>query len=479
MEYIKTMEGDFDWDDPTLADAIDVNELYLSEERMSLIANHIVQNHKAKTRNRQYTAIFAVSSIEALVKYYDIFKSIKHDLNISGIFSYGQNEDAEGKDEHSRDSLERIIKDYNEMYSTNFSTDTFAAYHKDISDRVKGKKTKPLDILLVVNMFLTGFDSKTLSVLYVDKDLKYHDLLQAYSRTNRVEKETKPFGIVICYRNLKKQTDDALTLFSKAQDTSGIIVPDYDFFVEKFNEMVIKLKEIAATPAAVDTMQSEDDQKLFVVTFRELTKYLQSLHTFIEFSFDQDALTMSEQEYQDYKSKYLMLYSKQKTDREVVSVLNDVDFCIELMESDRINVAYIMNLIRNIHFDDAKQKDYDIKHIKDELGRTDNPQLLKKVEILQSFLDTVVAGLNSADEIDAAYNDFENAEKQKEIEAFAHQEDIDSKVLTDFISEYEFSGTMDAGNIRDRLTKPMPLLKKRSLVNRIVDFIRKHAEKYQ
>ena len=479
VEYIKTMEGDFDWDDPTLADAIDVNELYMSEERMSLIANHIIQNHKAKTRNRQYTAIFAVSSIEALVKYYDIFKSIKHDLNISGIFSYGQNEDAEGKDEHSRDALERIIKDYNEIYSTNFSTDTFAAYHKDISDRVKGKKTKPLDILLVVNMFLTGFDSKTLSVLYVDKDLKYHDLLQAYSRTNRVEKETKPFGIVICYRNLKKQTDDALTLFSKTQDTSGIIVPDYNFFVEKFNEMVIKLKEIADTPAAVDTMQSEEDQKLFVVTFRELTKYLQSLHTFIEFSFDQDALTMSEQEYQDYKSKYMLLYSKQKTDREVVSVLNDVDFCIELMESDRINVAYIMNLIRNIHFDDAKQKDYDIKHIKDELGRTDNPQLLKKVEILQSFLDTVVAGLNSADEIDAAYNDFENAEKQKEIEAFAHQEDIDSKMLTDFISEYEFSGTMDAGNIRDRLTKPMPLLKKRSLVNRIVEFIRKHAEKYQ
>lgn len=479
VEYIKTMEGDFDWDDPTLADAIDVNELYMSEERMSLIANHIIQNHKAKTRNRQYTAIFAVSSIEALVKYYDIFKSIKHDLNISGIFSYGQNEDAEGKDEHSRDALERIIKDYNEIYSTNFSTDTFAAYHKDISDRVKGKKTKPLDILLVVNMFLTGFDSKTLSVLYVDKDLKYHDLLQAYSRTNRVEKETKPFGIVICYRNLKKQTDDALTLFSKTQDTSGIIVPDYNFFVEKFNEMVIKLKEIADTPAAVDTMQSEEDQKLFVVTFRELTKYLQSLHTFIEFSFDQDALTMSEQEYQDYKSKYMLLYSKQKADREVVSVLNDVDFCIELMESDRINVAYIMNLIRNIHFDDAKQKDYDIKHIKDELGRTDNPQLLKKVEILQSFLDTVVAGLNSADEIDAAYNDFENAEKQKEIEAFAQQEDIDSKMLTDFISEYEFSGTMDAGNIRDRLTKPMPLLKKRSLVNRIVEFIRKHAEKYQ
>ena len=479
VEYIKTMEGDFDWDDPTLANAIDVGELYLSDERMSLIANHIVQNHKSKTRNGQYTAIFAVSSIEALVKYYNIFKRIKHDLNITGIFSYGQNEDAEGKDEHSRDALERIVSDYNEKYSTNFSTETFSAYHKDVSDRVKGKKTKPLDILLVVNMFLTGFDSKQLSVLYVDKDLKYHDLLQAYSRTNRVEKETKPFGIIICYRNLKKQTDDALTLFSKSHDTNGIIVPGYDYFVEKFNEMVIKLKEIAQQPSSVDAMQNEDDQKLFVVTFRELTKYLQSLQTFIEFSFDQSALMMSEQEYQDYKSKYLMLYARQKGEREVVSVLSDVDFCIELMESDRINVAYIMNLIRNIHFEDAKQKDYDIQHIKEELSRTDNPQLLRKVEILQSFLDNVVEGLSSADEIDAAYNAFENGEKQKEIVAFASEEEINPSMLTDIISEYEFSGTMDAGNIRDRIQQPMPLLKKRSLVNRIVDFIRRHTEKYQ
>lgn len=479
VEYIKTMEGNFDWEDPTLADAIDVGELYMSDERMSLIANHIIQNHKSKTRNGQYTALFAVSSIPMLVKYYDIFKKIRHDLNISAVFSYGQNEDAEGKDEHSRDALERIIQDYNQCYGTNFSTETFSAYHKDISDRVKGKKTKQLDILIVVNMFLTGFDSKPLSVLYVDKDLKYHDLLQAYSRTNRVEKETKPFGIIICYRNLKKRTDDALTLFSQSRDTSGIVVPGFEFFVEKFNEMAMKLKEIALLPEVVDTMQSEEEQKLFVVTFRELTKYLQSLQTFVEFGLEKDALIMSEQEYQDYKSKYLMLYSRQRNDREVVSVLDDVDFCIELMESDRINVAYIMNLIRNIHFEDAKQKDYDINHIKEELGRTDNPQLLRKVEILQAFLDQVVTGLGSSDEIDAAYNDFENLEKQKEIAAFAEQEELDAKMLTEVISEYEFSGTMDAGNIRDRIEKPMPFLKKRSLVNRIVDFIKKHCEKYE
>ena len=479
VEYIKTMEGDFDWDDPTLAEAINVNELYMSDERMTLIANHIVQNHKSKTRNGQYTAIFAVSSIDMLVKYYDIFKKMRHDLNISGIFSYGQNEDGEGKDEHSRDAMERIISDYNTLYSTNFSTDTFSAYHKDISDRVKGKKTKTLDILIVVNMFLTGFDSKPLSVLYVDKDLRYHDLLQAYSRTNRVEKETKPFGIIICYRNLKQNTDKAIALFSQSHDTSGVLIPDYGFFVEKFNEMVLKLKEIAPFPESVDTMQSEEEQRAFVVAFRELTKYLQSLQTFIEFSMDNGSLIMSDQEYQDYKSKYLMLYSRQQGQREVISVLNDVDFCIELMESDRINVAYIMNLIRNIHFDDSKQKDYDIQYIREELARTDNPQLLRKGELLQAFLDRVVVGLTNADEIDAAYNDFENAEKQREIIAFANEEDIDVKMLTEVISEYEFSGTLDAGNIRDRIDTPLPLLKKRSLVNRIVEFIRMHVEKFQ
>lgn len=205
VEYIKTIQGDYDLNDQAQVEGIDTDELLFADERMTMIANHIIANHKAKTRNRQYTAIFAVWSIPALIKYYDIFKKIDHDLNIAAIFSYGANEDGEGKEEHSRDALERIIGDYNKTYDTNYSTDTFTAYHKDISDRVKGKKTNQLDILLVVNMFLTGFDSKPLDVLYVDKDLRYHDLLQAYSRTNRVEKETKPYGIVVCYRNLKRR----------------------------------------------------------------------------------------------------------------------------------------------------------------------------------------------------------------------------------------------------------------------------------
>lgn len=477
IEYITTMKGAYDENDSTMTEAIDVGELYMADERMTMVANHIVQNHKAKTRNRQYTAIFAVSSIPMLVKYYDIFKSIDHDLNISGIFSYGANEDYEGHDEHSRDALERIISDYNKTFSTNFSTDTFSAYHKDISDRMKGKKTKQLDILIVVNMFLTGFDSKPLSVLYVDKDMMYHDLLQAYSRTNRVEKETKPWGIIVCYRNLKQKTDDALALFSQGH-TDGILTQSFDFYVQKFNELVAGIRQLAPTPASIDMMYSEDDQKRFVVMFRELTRYLLSLQTFVEFSFDRSNLDLSDQEYQDYKSKYLLLYRKNQTGKEVVSVLDDVDFCIELMESNRINVAYIMNLIRNIDFTTKQTRERDIEHIKSELDRSDNLHLHKKIDILRAFLDQVVSGFDGTEDIDVEYNDFENKQKAEEIEAFAEQEGVDAKMLKGEIAEFEFTGVLNPGEIRDNITEPMPLLRKRSLVNRIVDFIYSHVDKY-
>ena len=477
IEYINTIKGDYDENDPTMTEAIDVGELYMADKRMSLIANHIIQNHKSKTRNKQYTAIFAVSSIPMLIKYYDIFKSIKHDLNISAIFSYGANEDYEGHDEHSRDALERIIADYNKTYNTNFSTDTFTGYHKDISDRVKGKKTKPLDILIVVNMFLTGFDSKPLSVLYVDKELAYHDLLQAYSRTNRVEKETKPWGIIVCYRNLKQRTDEALALFSQGH-AEDIVTKAFEFYVQKFNEITAQIRQIALVPEEIDLLQSEDDQKAFVILFRELSRYMLTLKTFVEFNIDHSGLDMTDQEFQDYKSKYLMLYRKVNGDKEVVSVLNDVDFCIEIIESDKINVAYIMNLIRNIDFGSKESRDRDIEHIKDELDRSDNLRLHKKIDILKAFLDEVVSGFNGSEDIDSEYNDFENRKQQEEIEVFANKENIDKTILNEYIAEYAFSGVINQGEIRDSIQTPMSLLKKKSLVNRIVDFIRSLVDKY-
>jgi len=478
VEYIKTIQGDYDLNDQSQVEGINTDEILFANERMTMIANHILANHKAKTRNRQYTAIFAVWSIPALIRYYDIFKSIDHDLNIAAIFSYGANEDGEGKEEHSRDALERIIADYNKTYDTNYSTDTFSAYHKDISDRVKGKKTNQLDILLVVNMFLTGFDSKPLDVLYVDKDLQYHDLLQAYSRTNRVEKETKPYGIVVCYRNLKRNTDEALTLFSQSNNTEGILAPDFEAFVAMFNTQVAQLKLLAPTPGSIDTMFSEDDQKSFIEMFKALSKLMNSLQTFVEFSFERGKLDMTQQEYEDYRSKYFMLYHQHQRNVEKVSVLDDVDFCIELLETDKINVAYIMNLIRNINMTDEKKRQKDIDHIREELKRADNEQLHKKIDLIQAFLDKLEAGIGDSD-IDEAYADFENSEKKREIHEFAEAEGISEETLTTQVAEYEFSGIMDEGHIRDSIEQPMGLLKKKSLVRRIVDFILNHVAKYQ
>lgn len=196
VEYINTIRGNYDEFDETKVKAINTDEIFMNDQRIEEIATHIINNHASKTRNQEYTAIFTVQSIPMLIKYYDAFKAINHKLKIAGIFTFGANEDSEGRDEHSRDSLERMITDYNQLFKTNYSTDTFSSYFSDVSKRVKNAQ---IDILLVVNMFLTGFDAKTLNTLYVDKNLKYHDLLQAYSRTNRVQKTTKPYGNIVCY----------------------------------------------------------------------------------------------------------------------------------------------------------------------------------------------------------------------------------------------------------------------------------------
>lgn len=478
VEYINTVVGDYDLNDKQMVEGIDVDEILASKERMTMIAQHIIANHKAKTRNRQYTAIFTVYPVENLIKYYDIFKSIDHDLNIAGIFTYGANEDAEGKSELSRDALERIIQDYNKMYDTNFTTETYEAYRKDISDRVKGKKTKQLDILLVVNQFLTGFDAKPLDVLYVDRKLEYHDLLQAFSRTNRVEKETKPYGIVVCYRNLKQETDNALALFSQSPDTTGILSPTFDEFVDMFNDTVVELRRIAPTPAVIDTMKSEDVQKQFIETFKALSKLLVSLQTFSEYTYERSRLNMTDQEYEDYKSKYFMLYHRARNDVQKVSVLDDVDFAVELIESDKINVSYIMNLIRNIDVKDINKRQKQIDTIREMLQRSSNTRLYRKIDLLQAFLNLLANGITNQT-VDEAYEEFEEEQRQKEIDAFVADTNIEKALLTHLLSEYEFSAIVDEGYIRDSITEPMGLLKKKALVKKIVEFIMNFTEKYQ
>ena len=248
--------------------------------------------------------------------------------------------------------------------------------------------------------------------------------------------------------------------------------------MEKFNEIVVKLREIAPIPSSVDTLWSENDQKEFIEIFKALSKIKTSLQTFVEYLFERDKLNLSEQEYEDYKSKYFLIYQKHKNDIDKVSVLDDVDFCIELIESDHINVAYIMNLIRSIDLEDANKRQKDIDNIRRLIERSSNSELYKKVDLLQAFLDLLEQGLVK-NSIDEAYEDFEAKERQKDIDVFLSENDIDREVLTRHIAEYEFSEIIDEGEIRDSITKPMGLLKKKSLVKRIVEFIKKFVEKYQ
>lgn len=485
IEYIQTYEGEYDENDDTKVEGIDTEEVFMADERIDMIANHIVNHHSLKTRSGKYTSIFSTMSIPQLVKYYDSFmrlkKEGKHNYNISAVYSFGANEDLSNKEEHSRDSLDRIIKDYNAMFETNFDTNTFAAYNKDISNRLKQKKNPQIDILLVVNMYLTGFDSRPLNTLYVDKNLDWHNLLQAFSRTNRVEKDTKPFGNIVCYRNLKKNTDDALKLFSQTDKAEEVLIKDYEYYKEQFEQYVAELYKLASTPQAVDGLMSEEDQAKFVIAFRELSKILLVLKTFTEFDWADFDLVMTQQSYEDYKSRYLTIHDniKKVKQAEKVSILNDIDFSIEIIQTDKINVAYIMNLLRNIDFTNPKQKEQDINNIYKELDRSDNPELRRKVDLIKQFIGEVVPKMSSEDSVDEEYSNFETAQRNKEIEEFANDNKLEPDFIKHTINDYEFSEILDRNKIRAGISSDVSYFEKKSLVEKIMEFIISNVTKYQ
>ena len=315
---------------------IDVKELMDSPIRLEKITDYIIANHNRKTHSREFTAMFCVSSVDALIRYYELFQSKKlagqHNLKIATIFSYGTNEEdkdangmmvndfeeeqtfgmaaepktAYGVNVHTREKLDQFIEDYNLMFGSKFSTKDstlFYNYYNDISKKVKEKN---IDILLVVNMFLTGFDSPNLNTLYVDKNLKYHGLIQAYSRTNRILNDLKSQGNIVVFRNLKFLTDQAIELFSNKDAKDIIIMEPYEDYVKKFNEAFKALLEITPTVDSVNDLRNEEEELEFIKAFRELMRIKNVLNTFSDFELED--LDMEEQQFEDYKSKYLDLY---------------------------------------------------------------------------------------------------------------------------------------------------------------------------
>lgn len=474
VEYIRTFNANINEEDTTKVQAINTDEVWHDERRLNLVAEHILDNHIRRSKSKGYCAMFAVDSIPTLIKYYDIFKKKDHKLKIAGIYSYGQNEESDGTGEHSREALDRMIVDYNKLYNTDYSTETWDRYFSDVSKKVKHAQ---IDILLVVKMFLTGFDSKPLNTLYVDKNMVYHDLLQAYSRTNRIEKSTKPYGNVVCYRNLKDNTDDAIKLFSRTDNVDTVLMASYEEYLKAFKEALRNLREIAVIPEEVDELEREEDKRKFIVAFKNVTKMLQRLQSFSDFEFDETELMISQQTYEDYKSKYFKVYEEfKRSEVSKESILHDIDFELELMHTDKINVSYILNLIASLNTENEKERDKEIRFIKQELDHASDPKLRLKIELIKGFLDKVAPTLAPDESVIDAYNRYEEEMSEQELSSFAKEVDIEDSVLREQVSTYEYSNLIEKNAIMDSLSGSF--LKKNKAIKHITSFIRDFTDKY-
>ena len=474
VDYMKFVDYNSNQtEEDVMVEGIDTEEVFMADDRVRLIAQDIIDHHNTKTRDRKYNALFTVFSIPLLVKYYNMFKSLNHDLKIGAIFTYGANEDLDKNPEHSRESLDKIIDDYNKMYNTNFSSSTFDAYFRDICKKIKNTE---IDIVIVVNMLLTGFDAKRLNTLYVDKSLKYHDLIQAFSRTNRVESETKPFGNIVCYRTTKERVDEAVKLFSQTDSIDTVIMAPYEDYLNKFKVAVSELLKITPVVDSVDSLEREEDIKVFIVAFRTVAKLLVSLKTFNEFDLDNGDTELNAQMFEDYKSKYYELYRRLSNDKEKSSILNDITFSLELIQTDKINVSYILNLIRNIDLTNEIQKLQDIENIERKLANSTDDDLRSKTDLIKSFLKSILPTLKEDDSIDEALNNHMNVEREKEIEKFSEDNNINLDNLKEIIDEYEYSGIFPDSLIGKSIDAPF--LKKISIIENIKVFIRNLLKKY-
>lgn len=448
-------------------EAIDTKELMDSEKRLSKITEYIIQNHDSKTYNREFTSIFAVSSIEVLNKYYELFKKIGHDLKIATIYSYGPNEDYEG--DHPRDLMETHLKDYNKMFGTNYTTETFQEYYVDVSKRSKNKE---IDILLVVNMFLTGFDNKYLNTLYVDKNLVYHGLIQAFSRTNRLLNEKKKQGNIISFRNIKKHTDEAIRLYSDENAFETVLMKPYDSYVFDFNEVLKKLFDLVFNPQNVDYLPSEKERKEFVVIFRELLRIMNRLTVFTEFNFKD--LEISEQEFEDFKSKYLDIWSDIRSDTNKTSILNDVDFEIELIQRDNINVSYILTLLRDLNVKSPsfeKDKEFIIKTMQN------TPELKSKIDLIERFISQNILE-NQKEDIEEVFDDYLEREKNKAIVKLVVDENLKKDIVDDIINDYEFSNKIKNDLVKNSFNEKLGLIKTQSKLELIKEKIVNLVDKF-
>ena len=477
-----------------------------NEKRMTEIAQFILTNFNKSTFDGEYNALFAIQSVPMLLKYYKIFKSLNPKIKIGAVFTYAANESQDDSqtgmnqgfenEKVTSDELQCIIDDYNEMFGTAFSTENFSAYYDDINLRMKKKKAdmEPLDLLLVVGMFLTGFDAKKLNTLYVDKNLEYHGLLQAFSRTNRVLNEKKRFGKVICFRELKSNVDAAIKLFSNNQPNEFIIREPYENVKKELNELAIKFKEKYPNVQIIDTLQSEYEKRDFVLAFREIIKKHAEIQIYEDFEPSDSDFILTEQEFADFKSKYLditvgvinppasttPIAGEPQLPYGNESMLEDIDFCLELLHSDVINVAYILELIAELNPDEDnyQQKRQAILDtmIKDAVMRSKSKLI---DDFIRENVDNDKDGFQQAKadgsmDLESRLTNYISMARSRAIHDLATIEGIDEEALTKYISEYDFLQREKPEIIKNAIKakKGLKLMERTTMLKRVVSQLR-------
>ena len=489
------------------------------QDRMTEIAKFILNNFNKSTFDGEFDALFAVQSVPMLIRYYKIFKSLNPKIKIGAVFTYAANSSQDDEQTGMNtggfasdstgdaDELQAIMDDYNDMYGTSFTTENFRAYYDDINLRMKKKKAdmKPLDLCLVVGMFLTGFDSKKLNTLYVDKNMEYHGLLQAFSRTNRVLNEKKRFGKVVCFRDLKSKVDEAIKLFSNGTPLEDIVRKPFDEVKRDYQELTKDFLEHYPEPHFVDYLQSENDKKQFILAFRDIIKKHAEIQIYNEFEKEANDLGMTEQQFMDFRSKYLDIYDsfaakpteqssgyKAQEDESGMAAepdpsendatgLGDIDFCLELLHSDIINVAYILELIADLN---PYSEDYEErrKHIIDTMIK--DAELRSKAKLIDGFIqknvdddrDNFMARKQKADgtsDLEERLNNYIVTERNNAVNMLAKDENLDASVLNHYLSEYDYLQKEQPEIIQEALKeKHLGLIKKRKALTRILDKLR-------
>lgn len=498
VEYMRSISADsipiqgFDperIDDPDYCKSknIDLDELYHNPQRISMIADHILStldSHIKPTGKDVYTALFAVDKIQTLMDYYHAFKE-KNDkgYRICAIFTFQPNEDlSEGQDEHSARYLQECMDDYNALFGTSFDLTTFDAYRKDIAKRLKQKDIPQVDLLIVVYMFLTGFDSKPTNTLFLDKNLIYHSLVQAYSRTNRIDKPTKQFGQIVTYRNIKKAQDAALKLFSGSGNPNDYLLESYKYYVTEYRKQAEAIRKICPTAADCGNLIEEDKQKEFIIIFRMLAKALATMKTFSKFDWADLDLFMDEEEYTEYKSWYLTFYDEQKAKAKagVKTILADIDFNIELVRTDKINVVYVLNLLKEINRKNKEEMQKSIDLILREIDRSDNEKMRYKSGIMKAFINSRFFYLDPEEDIVKEYEQYEKEVMENDVTEFAKANGITPDLVLSILNEYFVDErSITKNKIRERLADmQLPLLKQTKLINAILAFIKDMYDKF-